>query len=267
MKIGQRVKLITGETGWVIDRLDDHTPVVCLDHSAIVKVCSANILFTDSQNPFFIHKTARKQRFKMPVEYGVKIGFKKVAFDHYEFQPTPHMAKKYPWDLGSIWKTVESDGKKYLIKDDKFNVTAATGEPPMNNPVENDGATPDPPTSRIPIFDSGEEGTSKTYSKKEFDKESQFNPMAGIKDIDLSNVRPGIISIDQNIPNQTDNNNNQAFNYSEDWVGGVEITMNDESIAYLQPGDEAHQFLTDVENMDDMQLQYYLSQYSVLIES
>lgn len=132
---GDRVKVADGSEGWIID-FKGGQPVAYFHHLASARLISPNeYLVKIGEIPL---QPGRKiiqasETFKMPLDYGITIGFRHLVADRYEFMPIT--AKKYPWDKGGIWKVVESEGKPFLVAD--------TGNQPVGgHQLDSDGTEP-----------------------------------------------------------------------------------------------------------------------------
>ena len=158
MKIGSVVETINGNIGQVID-FHSGDPVVFFEGMGkFARISWANCserFFTDR---YGMHPSeAVKADFKMPLSYGILIGFNPLVADYYSFEPKI-AGRKYPWDKGSIWKVVESSGQKFLVRE------AETGTDIDNShTLENDGTNAESPTGEAPLFDSNEGRHDKAY--------------------------------------------------------------------------------------------------------
>lgn len=249
MRIGSWIETTAGETGYIID-YHGSDPVVYFPENDSFRRVAVNNCFEKITNVLGIHghyqhpkRRKKASEFKMPLSYAVLIGFQPLAAGYYEFKPK--LAKRYPWDKGSIWKVTEgSDGHRYLVKEED------TGNKPFgSHQLDNDGTPGESPRSEDGIFDGGPL-PGKTYG-------SQSNPRGRL--------------------------DKQAgrFTWDEDGFGGVTLFMDDKDIAYFQPGDDAGRFLDEVEAVEkvweqpgphgpfnslDEHLDAVLDQYSVLVD-
>jgi hypothetical protein len=257
MRVGVKVKTIEGRLGYVIDMVDGN-PVVFFKNTNSYRQCAAQDVFLHTDNFLPIHQASKLEPFLMPLAYAKTIGFQQLAPGYFEFEPKT--AKKYSWDRGGIWETIEQNGAMFLKR------KSDTGEGDQSNQNENDLTENHQPNGDQPIFDSGEQGTQKTYmTKNDFEKLSEFHPLAQMnKKLAIEDEEFGPEN-----NNETSNTvpNKPIWNYVKDWAGGVSIEMNGESIGYLQPGDEAGEFLDAISDMDDSDIQNYMDQYSVLQQS
>lgn len=155
---GDKVKVADATEGWVVDFNGFGQPVVYFPRLGKTRTISAHeYLVKIGEIPLQPGRriVQASDTFKMPLDYAVKIGFRHLVADRYEFLPV--MAKKYPWDKGSIWKVIESEGKPFLIKEEQ------TGNPPMGgHQLDNDGSEP-AGGSEYPTFDSDPNPHQRVY--------------------------------------------------------------------------------------------------------
>ena len=157
LRHGDRVKVADASEGWVVD-FQGTQPVVYFPRLASCRLISLHeYLVKLGEIPLQPGRriVQASEVFKMPLHYGLHIGFRHLVADRYEFLPI--LAKKYPWDRGGIWKVVESEGKSFLVRD------AQTGnEPAGGHQLDNDGTEPSG-GSYWPTFDSDPNHSQKTY--------------------------------------------------------------------------------------------------------
>ena len=144
LRHGDTVRTANGLEGWVIDRDEENRPVVYFPRVAngfARPIREDEYLAKIGEIPIQAgeRRAVKADVFKMPLFYAKSIGFRLLAADRYEFQPTL-VAKVYPWDRGGIWQVVESEGKQYLIKEEDTGTD--------NNPNENDMMGTTGPTSQ-----------------------------------------------------------------------------------------------------------------------
>ena len=154
---GDRVKVADASEGWIIDFVEGQ-PVAYFPHLSSARLISRNeYLVKLGEIPLQPGRRIIQaaEVFRMPLDYGLCIGFRHLVADRYEFMPVA--AKKYPWDKGGIWKVVESEGKPFLVRESE------TGNAPVGgHQLDNDGTEPSG-GAYWPTFDSDPNPSSKTY--------------------------------------------------------------------------------------------------------
>lgn len=204
MRIGSWVETNCGDAGYVID-YQYADPVVFFPSLGQFRRVAKDDCFDKTMNVIGIHgafKRKSKKRdsfdsFKMPLSYGVLIGFQPLTSGFYQFRQK-FAGKKYPWDNGSIWKVSDSpDGNKYLVKEEETGNSTK-----FPHQLDTDGAPSKAPSSESGIFDGGPV-PGKTFGSYHL---GDIRKLAG-------------------------------FDFEEDWMGNVTLYKQGRDIAFLQEGD------------------------------
>jgi hypothetical protein len=109
-----------GETGEVIGHSAEGNPVIMFDDGERTVDLKKEHLIKKNASRVPGHYVKPKSETMIPLATAVRIGFRKVWADTYEYREDygTKTAEKYPWDHGSLWKTIEKDGNRFLVKEE-----------------------------------------------------------------------------------------------------------------------------------------------------
>lgn len=201
MRIGSWVETNDGDAGYIID-YQYSDPVVFFPSSGNFRRVAKDNCFDKTMNVIGIHgsfkppssKSKKADTFKMPLSYGVLIGFQPLTSGFYQFRQKL-AGKKYPWDNGSIWKVSDApDGNKYLVKEEETGNSTK-----FPHQLDTDGTPSKSPSSENGIFDGGPV-PGKTFGAFHL---GDIRKLAG-------------------------------FDFEEDWMGNVTLYKTGRVIAFLQ---------------------------------
>jgi len=204
MRLGSWVETKSGDAGYVID-YQYADPVVYFPSNGQFRRMAKSDCFDKTVNVIGVcgapKRIAKRRKtadtFKMPLSYGVLIGFQPLTSGFYQFRQK-FAGKKYPWDNGSIWKVSDSsDGHKYLVKEEETGNTTT-----FSHPYDNDGTPTSAPSSTDATFDGGPI-PGKSYGSYHLE--------------DLRKV--------------------SGIDFEEDWMGNLTIYRGGEVLAFMQEAD------------------------------